>query len=142
MNKHCKKKLALDTNVLIYVFDEQAIHHQWAVQNLQQYLDQGYELVITHQIVMECLSVMVKTMGIKKNLAINKIQELLSSNISVVYPQASTLTFALELINQQKKTNIFFDMYLVATLLDNQIDILLTKNVKDFSGVKELKIAN
>lgn len=139
MTNILNKKLAFDTNVLIYAVDDSSPHHRWAVKWIKYCIDHQVEIIITHQVVMEYLNVLIKKLAINKTQALKSVQQLLKKNISIIYPQPSTLILALKLIKKQKATN-FFDMYLVATLIDSGINTILTKNKKDFKGVGKLEI--
>ncbi len=77
MTNILNKKLAFDTNVLIYAVDNSSAHHNWAVKWIKYCIDNQVEIIITHQVAMEYLNVLIKKLAINKTQALENVQQLL-----------------------------------------------------------------
>jgi len=62
---------------------------------------------------------------------------------AVLAPQLKTHLLACKIIEKYRlKSNLVFDAYLLATALDNGINIIATDNKKHFQKFEEIKVFN
>ncbi len=109
------------------------------VSTLEYIIDSGIG-VITHQNLVE-FSVVLTKFGIPEK----QMRDYLGSFINtflVVHPLEHTLEHFLNLIDRGHniKGVRFFDYYLVATLLSNDINTLYTYNISDFQRIKDIQL--
>ena len=134
--------ILVDSNVLIYSLDENSSKCRVS----QAFLSQNHlSLCFAHQNAVECMRVMTYS----KYLRPMEVHEALDSIASVVSvfkiisPNRSTLSLFFELSRfYQVKSNVIFDLYLIATMLSNGVDTIATDNEKDFAKFEEIKVLN
>ncbi len=128
--------LLVDTNVLIYVFDEGSMHHQIANSIL---LNPNYKLFITTKNISEFFAVTSK-IKIDHQRCLNFYLDL-KSNFTILFPSLESL-FHLEKLIQQyhPKGNLVFDLEIVSVMLANEIQQIATFNQKDFLNINEVQL--
>ncbi len=141
---------AIDTNLLVYAHNEDSQFHDHAVTFLERVMNERDEegnltICVPTQVFTEFINVMTRN-TLRKPLslqeAIDVVQEYLDTGIQVVSHQPTQMQTFLDLlktITTRKKT---FDVALVATLKDNEIEGLYTVNVPDFEGFTCLTVIN
>jgi len=103
----------------------------------------GINFYITQQNLVEIEKVIIGFYRIKKETVIANLERFLSAfNFSVISPLPTTLSYYHKLLLSYSSKDAFFDFYLAATYLDNQINNFFTVNTKDFLTIKELRVAN
>lgn len=134
--------MLVDSNIVVYAINSTSPKHIKAQKFLQNNLD---NLELAHQNIFETLRVLTHPKfphPMKPRdaiLALERIMEI----CMIVHPDYRTHQIALEMIKKyQISSDKIFDGYLVATALSNNIDTIVTDNVKDFRKIKEIKIIN
>ena len=139
-------KVYIDTNILIYStfsdFDEQKYHDSLDV--LTALISSKNELYVSNQILREFFAIATNDKIFNKPLsppdASKKVLEFYS-NFSLIYELDSTMEILVKLILKYKITKQkIHDFNIIAVMLDNQINHILTYNMKDFTGVEEINV--
>ncbi len=75
--------------------------------------------------------------------AVEIINFIISSNINIIYSTPNVLIKSFELVKKYKikKQNIF-DINLVALMISNKINTIITLNTKDFDKIEEITTLN
>lgn len=153
MKNTLKGKWVFDTNLLIYVLDDNSLFHKVAKSLFQLLLyapvdtyESNTKLIgfVAQQNILEAQHVLVKQY--KRNLKeANKIiNDIVTSfQFHVITPMPTTyLHYNLLIKDSNKRALDMYDLYLAATMLDNGITHIITANEKDFVGIKRLSVYN
>jgi len=136
------KKVFVDTNILIYANVTNSLFHSRAKSKLIELVQENNQLYISNQIIREYLSVLSRPDANGKRIA----NELLMNDINrlrteyhVIYENSQTID------NLQTLFSTFsiggkqiHDANIVATMLTNDIKLLLTHNIEDFKRFNEI----
>lgn len=141
---------AIDTNLLIYAHNTGSAFHKKAsafVKTIIAERDENGQPVVgvPIQVFAEFLNVITRA-TIEKPLPVSKavlvLEKYLNAGVPIIHPQLTQLTTFFELAKSATTRKKIFDIYLAATLKDNQIKGLYTINVEDFKDFEFLKIIN
>lgn len=110
---------------------EESVKGVVSIQNILEF----YSVVTSHKSTPHPLSYLT---------AIKEIDKLKPPYFEIIYPQIDTLEIVKKLLDQAKiKAEKVYDLYLVATMLSNHIDTIVTVNEKDFLPFHDhIKIIN
>lgn len=132
----------IDTNVLIYSYDETQDLHSSSYAFLLNAFGGKISASIAHQNLLEFLAVVTNPKRVQYPLStIEAIEKIIvyAANCPLVSPSPKTfLTFTDLFSRHPLLKERIFDLYLAATALDNGITQICTWNVKHFKGVSEL----
>lgn len=119
----------LDTNVLIYLLDEQAVHHAWANDQLVQRMEEG-PIVVSDVVYCEfCVGMQSKE---EADAAIAQLAlERMGMNDEVLFRAAQA--FRLYKENGGQKKRVLPDL-MIGALAETANAPLLTANAGDFEG--------
>ncbi len=142
---------ALDTNILVYAHNLASPFHQKAKMFVEQIIGEEDEfgnpvICIPLQVCAEFINVCTRqTIGKPLTISeaikeIHRYDEYL--NIQILYPRSTQLKTFLNLLESTTTRKKTFDVYLVATLKDHEIEGLYTVNVEDFEEFTFLKVKN
>lgn len=140
---------AIDTNILVYAYDELSPFHQPAMDFLQHAMNHEISgkpsICITYQTCIEFIhsttwQKLANPLTIPQ--AIDIIENLMDFGVKIVYPKPSQLATFLNLLKQSPSRKKLFDIAIVATLKDHQIKGIYTANVKDFQQFSFLTVIN
>ena len=134
------KKLGLDTNILIYLIDKESSFHFKTVETIAWLEREKVELVVTQQNIVELIQQLTVGYKIPLKIAASKAKQIVDSKIKVVNPLPQTIKTYLKLCKVNVRAKDHFDLFLAATLIDNQISQILTNDEKGFEKVKQLKV--
>ena len=128
--------LLIDTNVLVYAFDQDSVYYHSAVSI---FLNPNHNLFITSKNISEFFAVTSKSkVSFKSSL---NFYEELKINSTILFPTEKSLSIFEKLIQQyQPKGNQVFDIEIVSIMLDNGINHIATFNQKDFINISEIQI--
>jgi len=133
-----------DSNILIYAYDKKSPFHQKAKDFIEEKTEIKGELCLTPQILLEFFAVITKQAKkpLKTKTALGIISKIKKNkNLVFIFPQENTYFKALKLAEKyQIKGSDIFDLYLVATMLDNNINTLYTHNLADFRNFSEISV--
>jgi predicted nucleic acid-binding protein len=127
-------KYLIDTNVLVYSVNQGSPHYSRVRKLLEDGLLQGVLFVVAHQNLLEFISVLTRGYSIKLKDALADVASF-AARFEVIAPLPTTLERYLQLTQKAKGTLYPFDLYLVATMQDNDIERIITANPKDFTGI-------
>jgi predicted nucleic acid-binding protein len=139
-------RVLIDTNILIYAIDHESQFYD-SVFNLFQKIDDGeVEAFISERSLYELLAVFSSPVFASK-IDPEKIKEYLlyltSSTFTILYTneQITKLVWRL-FFNLPVRKNRIYDLVLAATAIENELDVIYTKNVKDFENILEVKVVD
>lgn len=139
------KSVIIDTNILVYLSDEESIFHNSVLNKFRELCENNYQIFITSQIKRE-LQVTLTKINNKliepKPLStiINEINSVLNF-IPILYESQNSLDILDNLILSYNIINQrIHDANIVSVAIDNQIEYIFTNNNKDFKVYKEIKI--
>lgn len=138
-------KVLIDTNILIYAFMQDSVFYTKSrdfLQNLIQ--DEEVEVCLVEKSLFEMVASLTSP-ALSNKVGIIEIKEYLqyltSELFTILYsnPQITATTWRL-LFNLPNRKNRIYDLVLASTAIENEVEIIYTKNVKDFEDIKEIKI--
>lgn len=135
----------IDSNVLVYAHNVDASLHKKAVNLVREVLEGKVEGVLAQQNLIEFYSIITDRKRVAKPLSPVKANELVKkyfdSPLKIIFPNHTSLKETLILCNGKNIRNgEIFDIYLVATMLTNDIKTIVTSNTKDFRSFPKLKV--
>lgn len=134
--------MLIDSNIIIYSVNSSSPKNKIAQEFL---VKNRKKLYIAHQNIFESLRVLTHIKyanPMQINSAVEAVNGICDA-LNIIYPQLETHYLALELIERYKLTsNKIFDAYLVATMLSNEIEEIVTDNEKDFEIFEGVKVIN
>lgn len=134
-------KFLLDTNILVYAFDRSSPYYQKAKKLILKAVSGQFEINIAQQNLVEFCNVLSRNYHILPSTITKDVNNILH-DFQIINPLPSTLSLFLKLFQQNKPNAHIFDLYLIATMLDNGINQIITLNEKDFDGISGIKIFN
>lgn len=139
--------LLLDTNVLVYAHNQDALFHLPALRLISSILKGDIKGVLAQQNLWEFYAVITDKRRVMKHLSVNEASDLvesyLKSSFDIVLPTKETTKIALALGKQGKvKGGQIFDAFLVATMLSNNLKTIITLNSKDFTPFSQIQVIN
>jgi predicted nucleic acid-binding protein len=138
----------LDTNILVYAHDTLSPHYDEA-RELRDRASRGeLPACISPQNILEFYSVVTNPRKLKNPLtpqqALREVEIYLNSRgIAKIYPIANTIFRTVELMRHfgVRRENTF-DVYLIATMLDNGIRLVYTEDTSHFEKYGLLDVIN
>jgi len=142
--------LAIDTNIIIYAHNVGSAFHAKTSAFVKKVVaerdKQGHHTVgVPAQVYAEFINVITRqTIENPLSLAeaIVVVEKYIKAGVPIIHAQPTQLQTFLELaksVTTRKKT---FDIFLAATLKDNEIEGLYTVNTDDFQSFPFLKVVN
>ena len=128
-----REKYLIDTNVLLYALDRKSPLHSKVKALLEAGLRGETTLVVAHQNILECIAVLTRGYKIPHDIALREVFAFTSA-FEQISPSPGTIDTFLSLI-RRAKTVYVFDIYLAATMMDNDVERIITANPKDFQGI-------
>jgi hypothetical protein len=141
---------AIDTNIFIYAHNSGSAFHGKAAAFVKKIVaerdENGQHVVgVPAQVYAEFINVITRQ-TIEKPLsladAIVAIEKYLKSGVPIIHAQPTQLHTFLELAKSTTTRKKTFDLFLAATLKDNDIEGLYTVNTDDFQDFSFLKVVN
>ncbi len=131
---------SIDANILVYAFNEEAEEHPIAKSFIEQAMDHPNEWFVSDQTLLEFYSVIRNPVIMKHPLgareACSKLQFVRSQTGFLHCSYESTLwPSVMQILSKAKfPYRRTFDAVLAATLIGNGVEVLYTRNTKDFHG--------
>jgi predicted nucleic acid-binding protein len=137
----------IDTNILVYAYNEDTPFHEKALQILENALNKNINAAIADKNLFEFFAVITDEKRIENPVtiieAIEIIDFLVNSNIKIIYSSPFTFLKTIELVKKHRiKRQEIFDINLVALMIQNKIDTIITANDKHFRSIKEINVLN
>ncbi len=137
----------IDSNVLVYAFNEDVQFHKKARELVDKAVNGNFSAVIADKNLFEFFVIITDSRRVEKPLTIEDacdlIDFLVTSGIRVIHASAFVLLKAFELAKKyQVSRQEFFDMVLVATMLEHNINLIMTANDKHFEKMDEIEVIN
>ena len=140
--------ILFDANILVHAHALGSPFHA-AAQQLRDQASQGVvEACVSPQVLCEFFAVITDERVVKPALSPAQARRELHTywharQFQKIVPKDNTTTRLLSLLERHdvKRADIF-DAFLVATMLDNDVRIIYTQNVKDFEIYHELQVIN
>lgn len=137
----------IDTNIIIYAYNQDAELHKQALSILQDALNNEMSAFIADKSLYEFYAIITDPKRVEKPVtaveAIEVMNFIKSSNIKIILPTLNSIDILTGLLeNYNIKKQRIFDIVLAAMAIDNNIDTILTRNDKDFAMIKEINAIN
>lgn len=137
-------KILIDTNILIYAIDSQSQFNHKALKLFEKIDNGEFDICIFERSLYELVAVLSSPIFANK-ITLSQIKEYLSYlrgyPFTILYSNSQITNTAWRLFfNLPSTKNRIYDLVLAATAIEHQVEIIYTKNVKDFENIKELEI--
>lgn len=141
---------AIDTNILIYAHNKDSVFHNDASAFVERLMNEHDEegnlsICVPSQVLTEFINVITRQ-DLEKPLslseAIELVEEYINSDIRIIHQRESQINTLIDLLRSTKSRKKIFDVALVATLKDNNIEGIYTVNTSDFKDFDFLKVKN
>lgn len=136
-----KKKILVDTNILVYTLDKKSPHFRTAASFFKACEEKQTRVFAAHQNVLELVRTLISGYGLSHANSQKKARLLVDGeHVRLIHPLSTTLNIYYELAKSGgiKRGNMF-DYYLAATVLDNDIFNIVTNDPKDFANIPNFK---
>lgn len=141
---------ALDTNLLVYAHNVRSSYHSIAKRFIEQIMNTRnasgtLSVCFPSQILIEFLNVITWNKleePLPLSTAIQVVHEYIDTGVTILQPKSTQLTTLLQLLTSVTTRKKIFDVALVATLKDHDVDGLYTVNTKDFEEFTFLDVIN
>lgn len=134
----------IDTNVLVYAADESSEFHE-ASRSLRD--NEDIPLAVTPQILMEFYAIITDSRRVTSprsgDEARAEVEKYANSpRIMTLHPAEDILTRVIALLESypQVTRQTIFDLFIVATMLDNGVNRIYTFNESDFTLFTEIEV--
>lgn len=136
-----KGRYLLDTNILVYAYNQASPFHKRARELILEAVEGKFEAFLAQQNLVEFCNVLSNKFHISK-ASIKKDLLDITSDITIINPLPQTLIIFIDLFENSKLISQTFDLYLAATMLDNDIHNIITLNNRDFEGIENISALN
>lgn len=137
-------KIFFDTNILIYLSNEDSPYHSEAEVEFERILKTKAEVWISRQVLREYAVVMTKPDSVEKPLSSEEVIEDLRKWQKIFNLADENKSVTKKLISLIKKYDIkgkrIHDVNIVATMIVNSISTIFTYNSGDFRTFKEIQV--
>ncbi len=139
-----KDKIFLDTNILVYLVDEENEFHPAVKEIFENTLKEEYEIWISRQILREYAVVISRKELVEKPLRARQVTDDIArweQSFNVIdETQEVTDNLKYLILNYNVKGKRIHDVNIVASMMTRSIPLLFTFNVKDFKAFKEIQL--
>lgn len=132
--KQITEKYFLDTNTLAYLISNEDIEKHKKIKDFIK----NKNLFISIQNLKELSNILFKKTNLN-NKAIEKIILNIGRKFNLLLEQPEDIVYA---IQKNENKNNFYDCLLIATMIRNNIKVIVTENEKDFSNFENIKVIN
>lgn len=133
-------KYALDTNILIYAINENSQFFETARLIIDSI--QNYQIYVSDKTLYEFYAVISNLFKDDLSIAYDLFDKMLNIfDGKIIRSKENTIGLVRDFIESEAKSGKYVhDLVLAAICVDNQVDVLISQNVKDFEGLKALKV--
>ena len=138
----------IDTNILVYANNKDSEFHTTCKSIVTKSVKGGIKAAVAIQNLVELYAIITDKRRVENPLTPKKAKDLIefyngNENIRIIAPNTGTLDIFMKIISQHNiKSQSVFDLFLVATMLDNNIQGIYTANSKDFERFKDITVIN
>ncbi len=145
MNCMSETELALiDTNILVYAYnDAESDKHKIAKGLLEKCWNKEVSYAISSQNIAEFFRIMTEKIQNPLDIGITEqiIKDIIKfSNWQVINYDENTILKAVSMHKQIKKN--FWDLLIIATMIENGVFKIYTENIRDFSQFNNIHVIN
>jgi predicted nucleic acid-binding protein len=137
------KKIAIDTNILIYASQKNSPFYEFSRKLILEGINQELNLFIADKTLFEYYAV-ISNVLYKNNLNLAKkaYQFYLNcKNLNFLTNSLNTKNIVFELLKDKKaKGKYIHDLVLASIILENNLDVLVTNNSADFNFLKGIEV--
>lgn len=140
--------ILFDANILVHAHTAESPFYIAAQQLRDQATQGAIEACVSPQVLCEFYSVVTDDRLVKPALTPSQAKKELhtywhASGFRKILPKEGTITRLAGLLDRHGvKRGDIFDVFLVATMLENDVRTIYTQNVKDFESYHELQVIN
>lgn len=139
----------IDSNILVYAINEDSEYHLKS-RNLIEQANQGkIKVCVSLQNLLETFAIITDKKRIdnpisyEEAIGIIETDYIYNPRIEKILPKLSVIPIVSELIRKYKiNKQEVFEVFLVATMIDNEVKGIYTKNTKDFEKFEFLEVKN
>jgi len=140
-----KKSWLIDSNVLVYSYDETVKQHDLSYYIVEKAMSGEISACLAQQNLLEFISVVTNPKRVLNPLstdeALEKINSYISSNIRIISPLPTTIfTFHYLIQIYPAIRERIFDVYLAATAFDNNVGRICTFNIRHLKNILSLEV--
>jgi predicted nucleic acid-binding protein len=129
------ENFVIDTNILIYYFDEKSIFYDFSREIIDENIDNIY---IVHKSISEFICVLSKLN--RYDLIEKEIQNIIE-DFNILYPDERSSQIFKDLVLEHKPHgNKAYDYEIASVMIANNISKVITLNNEDFKKIKEIEI--
>ncbi len=137
----------IDSNILVYAYNEDVEFHEKALEILENALNKRIDTVISDKNLYEFFAIITDKKRVENPVTIERAIEIINflvdSNIKIIYSSPFVLSETLTLIGKYKiKKQEVFDLNLVALMIKNKIDTIISANDQHFKNIEEINVFN
>lgn len=134
---------AFDTNLLVYALDAKSPYFKKTYEIFSLIKQGSIKPLISTQNVAETVNVFKNFYQLPVGEVVQALDELISSfNFKIITPLPTTIPLFFNLLKKNKLKKAVYDLFLVATLIDNNQFQLFTANEGDFRNISKLIVVN
>jgi predicted nucleic acid-binding protein len=139
--------ILLDTNILVHAAGAQSLRHAKSKELRDQAVTGEFEACIAAQVLTEFYAVVTDPRRFQPPLtpsqAQRELRAYLSSSLKLIVPKETTVTRMLNLLGSRSvRSGKIFDVFLVATMLENGVRRIYTENIDDFKAIDGIEAVN
>jgi predicted nucleic acid-binding protein len=137
----------IDSHLLVYVYNEDSPYHRKAKEIRDKTVLGKLSCCLTPQNLYEFFSIVAYSRKVNNPLSINKalqeIEKYYSSPIEMIYPMETTPLKVMELAKKYRiKRQEIHDIHLLATMIENEVFYIYTRNDTHFHKFEEIEVVN
>jgi predicted nucleic acid-binding protein len=137
----------IDTNILVYANNKDSEFHSVCKSIVKKAINGDIQAAVAVQNLIELYAVLTDKRRVENPLSPIKAKELIEfykdSDIRIIAPSPLTIATIAKLIEKHSpKSQSVFDYLLVATMLDNGINVIYTANSEHFKHFDSITVIN
>lgn len=141
------KIFLIDTNILVYAYNEDSPYHQRAKEIRDKAAEGVLFCCLTPQNLYEFFSTVTDSRKVSNPLPTNKalweVEKYYSSRIDIIYSLETTPLKVIELAKKYKiKRQEIHDIHLLAAMIENEVFGIYTRNDAHFRKFEEIEVIN
>lgn len=138
----------IDSNILVYAHNMASQYHEKAKEITEQAINGDIKASISYQNLYEFYAIITDPKRVEKPVSLEEALDLVETyrkapKVKKVYPRKTNLDHVLKLLREHGLTKqSVFECLLVATMIENNIRGIYTRNYSHFRRFKFLEVIN